>query len=384
MGAGARVGEDTAMTEPSDAAAATGRRRLRRRVADRVIGGVAGGLGDYFNVDPLLVRIGFAGLMIFGGAGLVLYVVAWLLVPAGGRDDSLLDQAIHRIPGRWSRLAVIGLVVVLLVIVIQSVPVVGYPNGDPYPWGSGFYLDPGLFWAVVVIALGIVVLRRHDAAPAAPTAEARSEAPSIVQSEPRLASPLGWYVIAAVLLGVGALSLVDNFANVEVELGQFFGAVLAVLGIGLVIGAWWGRARLLIVLGLLLLPLALGASFVTAPLEGGVGDEHYVPANPAELRQEYRLLGGRLVLDLTELRAGPQPMRIDASVALGQLVVILPADASITLDGRVGAGDMVVFATQHTGTSLIDRLVRPRAGGPSFVLDLEAGIGEVFVQAGGS
>jgi uncharacterized membrane protein len=133
----------------------------------------------------------------------VLYVVAWLLVPAGGRDDSLLDQAIHRIPGRWSRLAVIGLVVVLLVIVIQSVPVVGYPNGDPYPWGSGFYLDPGLFWAVVVIALGIVVLRRHDAAPAAPTAEARSEAPSIVQSEPRPASPLGWYVIAAVLLGVG-------------------------------------------------------------------------------------------------------------------------------------------------------------------------------------
>ena len=135
----------------------------------------------------------------------------------------------------------------------------------------------------------------------------------MVRSEPRPASPLGWYIVAAVLLGIGALALVDNLGNVEVELGQFLGAALAVLGIGLVIGAWWGRARLLIVLGLLLLPLALAASFVTAPLEGGMGDERYVPANPAELRDEYRLLGGRLVLDLTELQAGSQPIRIDAA-----------------------------------------------------------------------
>ena len=61
-------------------------RHLRRRTNDRVIGGVAGGLGDYFNVDPLLIRIGFVGLIIFGGAGLVLYLVAWLLVPAEGQD----------------------------------------------------------------------------------------------------------------------------------------------------------------------------------------------------------------------------------------------------------------------------------------------------------
>src|SRR4029079_12309570 len=63
-------------------------RLLRRRNSDRVLGGVAGGLGDYFNVDPLLIRIGFVGLMIFGGAGLVLYVVAWLLTPAEGQEAS--------------------------------------------------------------------------------------------------------------------------------------------------------------------------------------------------------------------------------------------------------------------------------------------------------
>ena len=75
----------TAMTsEPSERTGAPPR-LLRRRTSDRVLGGVAGGLGDYFNIDPLLVRIGFVGLMIFGGAGLVLYVVAWLLIPAEGQ-----------------------------------------------------------------------------------------------------------------------------------------------------------------------------------------------------------------------------------------------------------------------------------------------------------
>jgi phage shock protein PspC (stress-responsive transcriptional regulator)/uncharacterized membrane protein len=380
MGGRPTVADHQAMTEPPDAATATGPRRLRRRVADRVIGGVAGGLGDYFNVDPLLLRIAFAGLMIFGGAGLVLYVVAWLLVPAEGRDDSVVEQALGRIPRAWSRLAVIALVAVLVLIAIESVPIVGYPDGTS---GPGFYLDPGLFWAIVVIAVGIFLLRRHEAG-AVPSAVVRVEAQPIVRPEPRPASPLGWYVVAAVLSAAGVLAIVDNLADVEVEPGQFFGAALAVLGIGLVVGAWWGRARLLILLGLLLLPLAVVASFVTAPLQGGMGDEQYAPVNPAELRDEYRLAGGRLVLDLTGLQAQTAPIRIAASVAFGQVVVVLPADASVTLDGRVGAGDMLIFAKQHTGTSLVDRIVRPKAGGPSFVLDLEAGIGEVVVDSGGS
>lgn len=382
MGARAFLIDDPGMTEPFDASTAAGRRRLRRRVTDRVIGGVAGGLGDYFNVDPLLVRIAFAGLMVFGGAGLVLYVVAWLLMPAEGREDSVLEQALRRVPGAWSRPALIVLLVVLVVIAIESLPVAGPP---PYgePVGGGLYLDPGLFWAIVVIAAGIFLLRRHEAAPVTP-AVARVEMPVVARSEPRPASPLGWYATAALLVAVGLLAAVDNLSNVDVELGQFFGAALGVLGIGLVVGAWWGRARLLILLGLLLLPIAVVASFVTAPLQGGIGDERFAPANPAELRTEYRLVGGRLALDLRGVPTDSKPIRIDASVAFGQLVVILPPDASITLDGRVGAGNLLIFGTEHTGTSLADRLVRSKPGGPTFVLDLEAGIGEVLVDSAGS
>src|SRR3970040_2301815 len=87
---GPMASQDTQRTDAT-------RRQLRRRTSDRVIGGVSGGLGDYFNVDPLLIRIGFVGLMLFGGAGLVLYLVGWLLMPAEGQDQSPVEALFGRI-----------------------------------------------------------------------------------------------------------------------------------------------------------------------------------------------------------------------------------------------------------------------------------------------
>src|SRR3954464_14375997 len=57
-------------------------RRLTRSSSDRVLGGVSGGLGRYFDIDPIIFRIGFVVLTLAGGAGLIAYVAAWLLVPA--------------------------------------------------------------------------------------------------------------------------------------------------------------------------------------------------------------------------------------------------------------------------------------------------------------
>src|SRR5450759_5996544 len=76
-------------------------RRPRLRTRDRVIGGVAAGVADHLNIDPLLIRQGFVGLMIFGGAGLALYVVAWLLIPEQGRDGSFVEDMLARfgLPG---------------------------------------------------------------------------------------------------------------------------------------------------------------------------------------------------------------------------------------------------------------------------------------------
>ena len=62
-------------------------RLLRRSRSARILGGVCGGLGYYFSVDPWLVRLLFIVFAITAGAGLVVYVLLWVFMPAEGTDE---------------------------------------------------------------------------------------------------------------------------------------------------------------------------------------------------------------------------------------------------------------------------------------------------------
>lgn len=64
-------------------------RLLRRSRTDKVIGGVCGGLGRYLGVDPVLIRIAFVVLAVAGGSGVLLYIVAWILIPEEAEGDQL-------------------------------------------------------------------------------------------------------------------------------------------------------------------------------------------------------------------------------------------------------------------------------------------------------
>jgi phage shock protein PspC (stress-responsive transcriptional regulator) len=59
-------------------------RRLTRSHSDKFVGGVAGGLGEYFDIDPVIVRVAFAVSTLFSGAGLIAYAVLCAVLP---RDD---------------------------------------------------------------------------------------------------------------------------------------------------------------------------------------------------------------------------------------------------------------------------------------------------------
>ena len=56
--------------------------RLTRSTSDKMIGGVAGGLADYFSIDPLVVRIGFVVSVFFSGAGLLAYLALLAFAPS--------------------------------------------------------------------------------------------------------------------------------------------------------------------------------------------------------------------------------------------------------------------------------------------------------------
>ncbi|MBP1465350.1 PspC domain-containing protein [Candidatus Chloroploca sp. M-50] len=63
-------------------------RRITRSRNERVVAGVAGGLGAFFNIDPMFVRLAFLVLAFINGIGGVLYLVLWLIVP---NEDSLTE-----------------------------------------------------------------------------------------------------------------------------------------------------------------------------------------------------------------------------------------------------------------------------------------------------
>ena len=68
--------------------------RLHRTGEDRMVAGVAGGLADYFDVDPTIVRIGFVALAFLGGLAVPLYLAGWLLIPEEGAHQSVAEELI--------------------------------------------------------------------------------------------------------------------------------------------------------------------------------------------------------------------------------------------------------------------------------------------------
>src|SRR6266540_2983270 len=104
--------------QPTTAQATAGPRRLFRSRDDRVIAGVCGGLARYLNIDPVIVRVAAVALVFAGGAGLLLYAAAFLLVPNEGEGGE---------PGETPRRAFVIAGVIVLVIAIGALL--------PFRWG---------------------------------------------------------------------------------------------------------------------------------------------------------------------------------------------------------------------------------------------------------
>ena len=155
-------------------------RRLTRPKDDRWLGGVASGLGAYFDLSPTIYRIAFVVLALAGGTGVLLYVVAWLVIPEEGTADSIAGEELrkHRDhPRRLLGIAILGLAAILAL-------------SEAHFWPS-----PGNLW--VALALGIAAIAWWRIGPATPGRRR---------------------VVIASLLGACALALVGLVLAVRVPL----------------------------------------------------------------------------------------------------------------------------------------------------------------------
>lgn len=120
--------------------------RLYRSRADRMLAGVCGGLGEYFNVDPTLVRVIYLVATVFTGVlgGLVLYVILAVIMPESESADS--DGVVRRPMGSVFAAGLILVVVGALLLIA---------NYGLLAWWAWTRL-----WPALLIVAGLILLAR--------------------------------------------------------------------------------------------------------------------------------------------------------------------------------------------------------------------------------
>jgi phage shock protein PspC (stress-responsive transcriptional regulator) len=403
----------------SQASPSHGTRRLARSRHDRKVAGVAGGLGAYFGVDPVIFRVGFVAATLLGGSGLLLYLLAWLVIPEEGRSGSAAEGVLHRTPGP-SAIGVILLVVAAVLLLDNVVvwpshrllvpllllaggaallwggvggaleaddddpvpPGPGEPPSPPTPSGPpGSSGSPETGEGVPAGAPPPVTPPGTAPPPPVPPLPAP---PSVPPPPRRPRSVLGRAVISIVLIAGGLAGLLEGVGAFEITVEGFLAVALILTGAGLIVGAWWGRSRWLVALGIVLVLVLAGLHTLDAPLRGGFGERHYRPQVPEELRPSYRLFAGEMLLDLSGLALPPGRTRVEASVVFGQLCVVTADDVRTVADASVSAGATHLWGRVDDGLGVDQRVVRPaarRSGGRTLELELRVGAGEIDVRS---
>ncbi len=377
-------------------------RRLVRRTDDRILGGVASGLADLLGVDPVLVRVGFVLLAFAGGAGILAYLALWAVTPEGGPSGRPVSR--DRGAAFW---VAIALFVVAGLAIADSVG------------------DRSFVWPLVLVGAGVALWRSDLSnrpggpvdeagppalsdepsrpAPGAPTATTPAadwtppptppggqapqgpDEPSGWSPPPRRPrSVLGRVTVGATLVVLGVLAGLDRASVLELTARDAVAVALLVIGLGLVVGTWYGRGRWLAIPGaLLLLPGLVVSSAVhdlDLPLDAGVGQRSFGTTAVAELEPLYELGAGELRLDLGGLDLQGGEAATTARVGLGQIQVVVPDDATISVTYEVTGGKVELFGNDVQGTRVGRTEVfdgQPGAG--ELDLTVEVGFGQAEV-----
>jgi phage shock protein PspC (stress-responsive transcriptional regulator) len=342
------------------------------RSDDRIVLGVASGLGRALAIDPLFIRIAFVVLGLFSGVGVLVYVAAFLLLTDS--PTSPPPSTVRRILGLLAAFASMTWLF----------------NGGANLFDSG--------WVVAIGLLGAAAALWHGRAPADPrpappvvdaqtdsggsSTTAQWEALSVKEpKQPRPPrSPLGLLTIGAATI-VGALVWLvnENAGNRGV---WAFGWATVVLGIGLVVGAFAGRARWLIIPAIATAMAALVASalsFAGVDLARHRGDHSVFITTDSTVAPIYKTGIGDF--DMTIADNAPD-VATQVDIGIGDLDVFVPERAHVQIDARVGLGEIDAMGTSRSGYRRVFHSDDNTAGTPTITLTLRVGVGKINVHRG--
>jgi phage shock protein PspC (stress-responsive transcriptional regulator) len=355
--------------------ATTARSRPLSRPHDgRMIAGVCRGLGEYFDVDPVIFRVLLAVLAFFGGAGVIAYAAAWVLIPDAGSRTTWLQNSLRGRRGdrRRDAVIVVGALVAVALIV----------NGALF---TGRFA--GALVVIVVVMAAVALIGRV----AGPHRESTSWAPTGDRTWTPTGAPtagprrqrswLGWLTVGATMLTAGGFGLVAALGAAHPQPADVLAVCVGVIGLGLLVGAVIGRARLpLIALGLLLVVGLATADALPRNLTWTSGHRTWTPVGTA-VHPSYVVGAGDATLDLTQLTPG-QHVSISSSTGAGRLLVVVPRGSAVDLTAHAGVGRIEAFGHSARGPAIMEQVNVAGSASPplTVTLDLHVGFGEVVVR----
>ena len=292
--------------------------RLERSRSDRKVAGVSGGLARYFEIHPAVFRVGFVVLTLLGGAGILIYAAAALVIPDEGKEDSIATRTLRQRRDRPWPLIGLGLLAVGGAVVLADASL--WPQGDA--------------WLLLALAGGAILwVTRHTT----PDGEEAGEASST---------------------DVTALARQDSRRMRRIVRG--FVITLTSL------------------VALFVVAVAVFAAVFHVHVGRGIGERTYAPTSVEELRSRYELGIGDLTLDLTAIRFPVGETALDVRVDVGEIEVLVPRDVAVQAHGRAKAGRVELLGAATEGYKA-DYETR-ETGQRVLVLDASTGAGSVRVE----
>ncbi|MYS19408.1 phage shock protein C (PspC) family protein [Streptomyces sp. DvalAA-14] len=388
----------------------------------KVLAGVCGGAGRYFDVDPVIFRVVLVVLSLTGGIGLIVYGMGWLVIP---QEDERQSEAHRLLSGRIEGAPMTA---VLMALVGCGLYASTIGNGDNQAFSV-------LLLAGTTGAVYWSQRRRGTPEAVSPDmANAVADAPPAVQAPPDPGSSPSWWrepltkepaylwgpddgpygqedkiawrerkkaarrakgswlfgftvcllAVVAAAVGVGA-SWQYQPAGTSLEIGLT--AALGVLGAAFVLASFAGRARGgTVFLSLLTVAGLIGAA--TLPKSGhGLGSTTWRPQTPAAVQKLYQRGAGTGTLDLRGLSPAGGTVVTAVRIGAGEVVLRLPRDAVVVIDYNLGLGQVLLPGESdghgHLGRHRHQVLTyRPPAGTASagtVDLDVDLTVGQLKV-----
>jgi signal transduction histidine kinase len=205
--------------------AAPRREPLRRDPAHGLVAGVCVGIGRHLRIDPLIVRVVFVAAATAGGVGILLYAVAWVLIPVDDAAAGTTSAWARRLPrGRGAIEVAIGMGLVTLAFLLTM-------------RALGIWFSDVIVWPVVLLAAGAALLWRQSLRPA-PTPVPEQQPPAPEEERRERTEVLSRNGVGATLVIAAGIAFLAATHALTAARDVILAVLVVAIVLGIIFGPW--------------------------------------------------------------------------------------------------------------------------------------------------